>query len=63
MEILHLTRMADSHLSEEINAEYQTKIPVFDADVDDADSEDYLLHKVTCVPQKVFYLQRSSFSN
>ena len=56
MEILHLTRMADSRLSEEINAEYQTKIPVFDADVDDADSEDYLLHKVTRVPQKVFYL-------
>ena len=56
MEILHLTRMADSRSSEEINVEYQTKIPVFDADVDDADSEDYLLHKVTCVPQKVFYL-------
>ena len=56
MEILHLTRMADSHSSEEINAEYQTKIPVFDADVDDADSEDYLLHKFTRVPQKVFYL-------
>ena len=48
--------MADSRLSEEINAEYRTKIPVFDADVDDADSEDYLLHKVTHVPQKVFYL-------
>ena len=48
--------MADSHMSEEINAEYQTKIPVFDADVDDADSEDYLMHKVTHVPQKVFYL-------
>ena len=56
MEILHLTRMADSRSSEEINAEYRTKIPVFDADVDDADSEDYLLHKVTRVPQKVFYL-------
>ena len=55
MEILHLTRMADSRSSEEIN-EYRTKIPVFDADVDDADSEDYLLHKVTHVPQKVFYL-------
>ena len=48
--------MADSHLSEEINAEYRTKIPVFDADVDDADSEDYLLHKVTRAAQKVFYL-------
>ena len=48
--------MADSHSSEEINAEYRTKIPVFDANVDEADSEDYLMYKVTCVPQKVFYL-------
>ena len=56
MEILHLKRMADSPTSEEINAEYRAKIPVFDADVDEADSEDYLMHKVTHVPQKVFYL-------
>ena len=63
MEILHLKRMADSCTSAEINAEYQAKIPVFDADVDEADSEDYLLHKVTCVPQKVFYSYHSIFSN
>ena len=56
MEILHLKRMADSRTSKEINAEYRSKIPVFDANVDDADSEDYLMHKVTRVPQKVFYL-------
>ena len=48
--------MADNRTSEEINAEYRAKIPVFDADVDEADSEDYLMHKVTRVPQKVFYL-------
>ena len=48
--------MADTRLSEEINAEYRTKIPVFDANVDEADSEDYLMYKVKHVPQKVFYL-------
>ena len=56
MEILHLKRMADSRMSEEINAEHRTKIRVFDSNVDDADSEDYFMHKVTHVPQKVFYL-------
>ena len=60
MEILHFTRIPDTHSSEDINAQYQTKIPVFDMHVDDADSEDYLMFKVTRVPQKVFDLVMST---
>ena len=56
MENLHFTTMTHSHMSEQINAEYRTKIPVFDSHVDDADSEDYLMFKVTRVPQKVLNL-------
>ena len=39
--------MPDTCSSEDINAQYRTKIPVFDTHVDDADSEDYLMFKVT----------------
>ena len=52
--------MPDTRSSEDINAQYQTKIPVFDTYVDDADSEDYLMFKVTCVPQKVLDLVMST---
>ena len=45
--------MTDTHKTEEINDEYQSKIPVFAEDIDDKDSNDYLLHKVTGVPKKV----------
>ena len=60
MEILHFTRMPDTRSSEDINAQYRTKIPVFDMHVDDADSEDYLMFKVTCAPQKVLDLVMST---
>ena len=45
--------MIDTHKTEEINVEYRRKIPVFAEDIDDKDSNDYLLYKVTCVPKKV----------
>ena len=60
MEILQFTRMPDTRWSEDINAQYRTKIPVFDTHVDDADSEDYLMFKVTRVPQKVLDLVMST---
>ena len=52
--------MPDTRSSEDINAQYWTKIPVFDMHVDDADSEDYLMFKVTHVPQKVLDLVMST---
>ena len=45
--------MTDTCKTEEINDEYRRKIPVFAEDIDDEDSNDYLLYKVTCVPKKV----------
>ena len=45
--------MTDTRKTEEINDEYRSKIPVFAEDIDDEDSNDYLLYKVTRVPKKV----------
>ena len=48
--------MIDICTTEEINAEYRRKIPVFGEDINKEDSEDYLLYKVTHVPQKVLII-------
>ena len=48
-----IANMTDTHKTEEINDEYRSKIPVFAEDIDDEDSNDYLLYKVTRVPKKV----------
>ena len=48
--------MTETRTMEEINAEYRRKIPVFGEDIDKADSEDYLLYKVTHVPLKVLII-------
>ena len=45
--------MTETRTTEDLNADYRKKIPVFDEDIDKADSEDYLLYKVTRVPLKV----------
>ena len=45
--------MTDTCKTEEINDEYRSKIPVFAEDIDDEDSNYYLVYKVTRVPKKV----------
>ena len=45
--------MTETCKTEEINADYRCKIPMFAEDIDDKDSNDYLLYKVTHVPKKV----------
>ena len=42
----------EAYQTEEINDEYRSKIPVFAEDIDDEDSNDYLLYKVTRVPKR-----------
>ena len=45
--------MTDIRKTEEVNADYRSKIPVFAKDIDNEDSNDYLLYKVTRLPKKV----------
>ena len=45
--------MTETRKTEDINADYRYKIPVFAANIDDEDSNDYLVYKVTHVPKKV----------
>ena len=48
-----ITKMTDRLTTEDINAEYRRKIPVFAEDIDDEDSNDYLMYKVTRTRNKV----------
>ena len=45
--------MTDVCKTDEVNADYRRKIPVFAEDIDDEDSNDYLLYKITRLPKKV----------